>query len=167
MPEPYEPARIVFLGAYMLGRASHALVGVVIALAPVGPASAQLLLAKGRAVAYEYHLKPGACLPNLPVPAQGIPVRVIADQTMYPKSALAEAVVYRSAGASGLNWVGVTTAKNPQLAGGFAASQQPLMWIDETANAVDIEAEDGAHIRVCHKTGSGLSEATGTLMFVW
>jgi hypothetical protein len=86
---------------------------------------------------------------------------------MYPKSALAEAVVLRSAGAGGLNWIGITTAKNPQLTGGFAAGQQPLMWIDDTANAVDIEAEDGAHIRICHKPGSGISEAAGTLMFVW
>src|SRR5436305_15290551 len=105
----------------MLGKASYVLVGVVIALASAMPASAQLPLAKGRAVAYEYRLKPGACLPNLTVPAQGIPVRVIADQTMYPKGAMAEAIVLRSAGANGLNWVGVTTEKNPQLAGGFAA----------------------------------------------
>ena len=151
----------------MLSRGWYAFVGVAIALAPVGEAPAQLLLAKGRAVAYEYRLKPGQCLPNLAVPAQGVPVRVIADQTMSPKSALAEAVVLRSAGASGLNWIGVTTARRPQLGGGFAASQQPLMWIDDSATAVDVEAEDGAHIRICHKSGSGLAEATGTLMFVW
>jgi hypothetical protein len=151
----------------MSGRISYGLVGVVIALASAQPASAQLLLARGKAVAYEYRLKPRACLPNLAVPAQGIPVRVIADQTMYPKGALAEAIVMRTTGATGLNWVGVTTAKSPQLAGGYAAGQQPLMWIDDTANAVDIEAQDGAHLRICHKPGSGLSEAAGTLMFVW
>ena len=149
----------------MLGRAWFVVAGILIALTAAGAASAQL--AKGKAVAYEYRLKPGQCLAKLSVPVQGIPIRVIADQTMYPKGSLAEAVVLRDAGAGGLNWVGVTTAKKPQLNGGYAVQQQPVMWVDDSATTVAVEVEDGAHVRICHKTGSSLSEAAGTLMFGW
>ena len=150
----------------MLGRAPFVFAGIAIALAP-GLAAAHPSLAKSKSVTYEYRLRPGQCLPKLPVPAQNVPIRMIADQTMSPEGALAEAVVLRDAGATGLNWVGVPTAKKPQRHGGYATGQQPLMWVDDSATSVAVEVEDSAHVRICHKAGSSLSEAAGTLMFVW
>ena len=132
-----------------------------------GAAAAQPMPARARAASYDYDLKPGQCLPNIPVPAHDVPIRVFADQTVYPKGGVAEALIMQKPTATGLEWISFVTTKSPKLLGGYATGQQRLMWVDGDGAAVDVEIQDGAHIQVCNTAASGLPEANGTITFVW
>lgn len=127
----------------------------------------QPVTVRARAASYDYDLKPGQCLQNIPVPAHDVPIRVFADQTVYPKGGVAEALIMQKPAAAGLEWISFVTTKAPKLLGGYATGQQRLMWIDGDGAAVDVEIQDGTHVQVCNAATGGLPQANGTLTFVW